>query len=131
MSHGIKIGELAVRCGISRDTVRFYERVGLLPPARRTPSGHRVFDELAVERLEFIRQGQQLGLTLEDIRELLRIEHLPHDEARAQMAERLRGRIEAIDRQLSTLRMFRKRLVEKLELCESGVPAFSSGVSHG
>lgn len=122
MNHGVKIGELAARCGVSRDTLRFYEREGLLPRARRTASGHRVFDEPAVDRLEFIRQSQQLGLTLEDIRELLRIEQLPEGEARARMAERLRGRIEVIDRQLVTLRMFRKRLVGKLELCESDRP---------
>lgn len=122
MSHDIKIGELAERCGVSRDTLRFYERVGLLDPPRRTASGHRVYDEEAVQRMEFIRRSQQLGLTLEDIRELLRIQELPAREACERIARRLRARIEAIDQQLSTLRTFRRGLAENLALCENAPP---------
>ncbi len=122
MSHGIKIGELAERCGVSRDTLRFYERVSLLDPPRRTASGHRVYDEEAVQRMDLIRRSQQLGLTLEDIRELLRIRELPAREACERIARRLRARIEAIDQQLSTLHTFRLRLAENLALCESAPP---------
>jgi DNA-binding transcriptional MerR regulator len=128
MSYGLKIGELAERCGVSRDALRFYERVGLLRPPRRTPSGHRLYDQDAVRRMEIIRRSQQIGLTLDDIRELLRVEELPEAEACERIAERLRARIEAIDQQLSTLQTFRRRLAETLALCESPQPDARSAV---
>jgi DNA-binding transcriptional MerR regulator len=122
MSHDLKIGELAERCGVSRDTLRFYERVGLLDPPRRTASGHRVYDEQAVQRMELIRRNQQIGLTLDDIRELLRIKELPAREACERVSERLSARVEAIDQQLSTLLTYRRRLAADLELCQSAGP---------
>ena len=122
MSHDLKIGELAERCGVSRDTLRFYERVGLLDSPRRTASGHRVYDEQAVQRMELIRRCQQIGLTLDDIRELLRIKELPAREACERVSGRLRARIEAIDQQLATLHTYRRRLAADLELCQSSRP---------
>ena len=119
MSDDLRIGELAERCRVSRDALRFYERVGLLDPPRRTASGHRIYDEEAVRRVEIIRRNQQIGLTLDDIRELLRIKDLPAREACERAARRLRTRIEAIDQQLSRLHTHRQRLAENLALCES------------
>ena len=68
LSEGLRIGELSERCGVSPDTVRFYEREGLLPRPRRTASRYRVCDEEDEGRLRFIRRAQALGLTLDDIR---------------------------------------------------------------
>jgi len=76
MNNGIKIGELAARYGVSRDTVRFYERPGLLRTPRRTAARHRRYDREPVVRLRFIRGAQRLGLTLDDIRQLLRLREL-------------------------------------------------------
>ena len=122
MSDGLKIGELADRLGVSRDALRFYERVGLLPPPPRTAAGHRLYGEEDVHRLELIRRSQHLGLTLDDIRALLLLRDLPEQEACRQISARLRVRIEAIDQQLSTLQAFRSRLAEELALCEGAVP---------
>ena len=72
MIDGLTIGGLAERCGVTRDTVRFYEREGLLPRPRGTASQYRVYGAADESRLCFIRQAQRLGLTLDDIRELLR-----------------------------------------------------------
>lgn len=66
----MRISQLAERSGVPATTLRFYETAGLLP-ARRTTSGYRVFDQDAVERLEFIRAAKQLGLPLEEIAQLL------------------------------------------------------------
>jgi DNA-binding transcriptional MerR regulator len=63
MKNGLKIGELAERCGVSRDTIRFYEREGLLPRPQRTPALYRVYGDEDEGRLLFIRQAQALGLT--------------------------------------------------------------------
>lgn len=67
----IGIGQLAARAGVSIDTVRYYERSGLLTPQARLASGYRRYSELQVSRLRFIRRAQELGFTLKDIRELL------------------------------------------------------------
>jgi len=65
------IGKLAQHVAVSADTVRYYEKAGLLLPARKTDAGYRLYDEDAVRRLRFIRQAQQCGFSLIEIRELL------------------------------------------------------------
>lgn len=67
----MRIGEVAERLGLNPRTIRFYESIGVLPEPRRTPKGYRDYDERTVERLEFIRLAQSLGLSLDDIREIL------------------------------------------------------------
>ena len=67
----LSIGELAKRAGVAIDTVRYYERDGLLAPAGRLPSGYRRYGETQVQRLRFIRRAKVLGFSLEDIRTLL------------------------------------------------------------
>ena len=61
------IGELSARTHFGRETIRFYERKGLLLPSRRTDSGYRLYNEAAVNRLQFISQAKLLGFTLRDI----------------------------------------------------------------
>jgi MerR family Zn(II)-responsive transcriptional regulator of zntA len=68
------IGQLARRARINTDSVRFYERQGLLAPAQRTRSGYRLYTDEALERIEMIKQAQRCGFSLADMRELLQIE---------------------------------------------------------
>lgn len=65
------IGKLALQADVTTDTVRYYEKQGLLAPASKTQAGYRLYGEDAVRRLRFIRQAQQCGFSLMDIRELL------------------------------------------------------------
>lgn len=67
----MKIGELAQRAGVRIDTVRYYERQGLLPPPARQASGYRSYASPDISRLHFVRRAKTLGFTLEEIRELL------------------------------------------------------------
>jgi DNA-binding transcriptional MerR regulator len=69
----MRIGELARRSGIASTALRYYEKAGLLPPARRTPSGYRTYDASALQRLIFIRAAQAVGLSLPEIREVIAI----------------------------------------------------------
>jgi len=69
----LTVSKLADRVGLTADTIRYYERAGLLPPPDRTASGYRAFDDDAVERLRFIKGAQRVGLRLQDIKELLDI----------------------------------------------------------
>ena len=70
---GLRIAELARAVQVSTDTVRYYERIGLLPPPRRTAGGYRDYDAGAVDRLRFIQGAQRLGLHLVDIGHLLAV----------------------------------------------------------
>lgn len=67
------MSRLAEQVGTSADTVRYYERIGLLPEPDRSPSGYRLYDDDAVERVRFIKRAQRFGLRLEDIGELLEV----------------------------------------------------------
>ena len=67
----LTVSKLAEQAGTSADTVRYYERIGLLPETERSPSGYRLYGEEAVERVRFIKQAQRFGLRLEAIGELL------------------------------------------------------------
>jgi len=71
--HKVFIGRLARETGVPIKTIRYYEDVGLLPKARRTDSGYRLYDEGAAELLGFVRKAQNLGLSLSEIREILEL----------------------------------------------------------
>ena len=64
-------GVVAARTGCHIETVRYYERIGLLPPPPRTEGGHRLYDEDLLRRLNFICRSRELGFTIEEVRDLL------------------------------------------------------------
>src|SRR5262249_6162039 len=66
-------GGLAARTGCNIETIRYYERIGLLPPPPRSAGGHRLYGQGLVRRLNFVRRSRDLGFTIEEIRELLRL----------------------------------------------------------
>ncbi len=119
MKDGFTIGELARRCGVSRDAVRFYERERLMARPRRTPAGYRLYGREDEQRLLFIRRAQRVGLTLEDVAELIRL-HDAHSPTECRtVAERLEHRIKALDAKIAELVSFRKHLKENLRRCET------------
>ena len=73
MLNGMLIGQVAQTTGLSIDTIRFYEKQSLVPQPQRTSARYRVYDERDVERLRFIGRAQNLGFSLQEIRELLAI----------------------------------------------------------
>ena len=78
-NNGMKIGELSAKAGVNVQTIRFYEREKLLRIPLRTQSGYRIFAEADLERVRFIKDSQQLGFALKEIKELLEI----HESAKA------------------------------------------------
>lgn len=98
----ITISELAERAGTSADTVRYYERIGVLPEARRSAANYRLYDADDVERLRFVRRAKDFGLQLEDIAELVRIRDdglCPCGHARNLLTDKL----DDIERQIAAL----------------------------
>ena len=119
MAH-LRIGDLAKRCGVSRDTLRFYERDGLISPPPRSDAGYRLYGESDAQRVQFIRRAQSVGLTLDDIRELLRVQRLRTPGACRRVAERLKSRIGTIDKRIAELNEFRRELAKGLAQCDEG-----------
>lgn len=109
----LRIGQLAALVQASPDTLRFYERIGLLRPATRTDGGYRLYDRTAVERVGFIRKAQALGLTLEEVGEILRVAAdgtPPCQHVRRTLATRL----EEVDARIAELRTLRAALARAL-----------------
>ncbi len=115
------IGELAERSGMSPDTIRYYERAGVLPEPDRSPAGYRVYGDGDLERLRFIHRAKALGLTLEEIgeiRELAEAGIEPCDHVRARLRERL-AQVEESVRELALLRDRLKGALSRAEKASS------------
>ena len=137
MDDAVRIGDLARRCDVTRDTLRFYEREGLISPPNRSDAGYRLYGDSDAERVQFIRRAQAVGLTLDDIRELLSVQRLRTPGACRRVAERLRARIQVIDRRVAELNAFRRELAKGLAQCDDGatscpvVLSFASPLAKG
>jgi len=113
MSQNLKIGDLSRRTQCTAETIRYYEREGLLPEPDRTAANYRVYGREHVERLAFIRNCRSVDMTLDEIRQLLHVRDLPQrsyeathqllDEHIAQVAARL-AELRMLERQLRALR---------------------------
>jgi DNA-binding transcriptional MerR regulator len=95
VKHQMKIGELAQRSGVPASTIRYYEKEGLLPKAQRGANGYRVYQDHALERLDLIQLGQNLGFSLDTIRS---IAALQGDALKDALLGQLDARLEEIDR---------------------------------
>jgi len=96
---GMRIGQLAAQASVNVQTLRYYERRGLIPATRRQASGYREYDSDAVGRVRFIKHAQALGFTLGDIAELLANTACPEVQARAERAiARIDGKLAELER---------------------------------
>jgi Hg(II)-responsive transcriptional regulator len=114
----MKIGEVAARSGIGIETIRYYEREGLLLQPERRPSGYRQYDEATVERLDYIKRAKDLGFTLAEIKGLLDLSfsHSCCDQVR-QTAE---AKIAAIEAKIRDLQRMKKSLGAIINGCRAG-----------
>jgi DNA-binding transcriptional MerR regulator len=115
-----RIGELANRVGVSIEAVRYYERLKLLPRARRTSGGFRLFGPESVERVQFIKQAQELGLTLDEIKGLLATGGA--EECR-RVRDLLSKKIGELDGKMTALKDFRRTLARHRSACETELEA--------
>ena len=128
----MRISELAALADVNIQTLRFYEREGLLRPPARTASGYRSYSDRDVERVRFIRLCQGLGFTLREIHELLQL-HRDFSElegktvmkpaAVMQILSLANERLAVIDEKLSTLNAMRAELTSLVEALTGGGPA--------
>jgi DNA-binding transcriptional MerR regulator len=115
----MKIGEVASQAGVTVDTVRFYERVGVLPAPERTASGYRSYEPGTVGRIRLTRELQAIGFTLSDAVDAL----AAHDAGGATCESerwRLQAVLDRVDAKLAELTALRGRIVDAQEACENG-----------
>lgn len=115
----LQIGQVAALAGVSVDAVRYYERLNLLTRAPRSTGNFRLFTPDAVERIRFIKQAQEIGLSLNEIRLLI-----PADRGGAQCREvrdLLAAKLTELDVRLTQMRSFRRKLAAYLSECEQAL----------
>lgn len=123
----MQIGELAKRSGCQVETVRYYERLGLLPRPQRTAGNYRVYDEAHLERLRFIRNCRAVDMSLDDVHKLLYFRDRP-ELACLEINELLDTHIERLDDQVSELLRLQKYLRELRTCCDSPRTAGDCGI---
>ncbi len=121
MKKSLTTGKLATSAGVGRETIRYYERKGLLDEPPRSHSGYRYYPPDAVDRLRFIRRAQELGFTLTEIRELL---GLRIDEVSAcnTVEARARAKLATVEDKIDDLRRMQGALQRLVEKCKSRQP---------
>jgi DNA-binding transcriptional MerR regulator len=113
------VSQLAREVGVSPDTVRFYEREGLLPAPRRTSAGYRQYDATMVDRMTFIQGAQRLGLSLSDVRDLLAVRDT--GECPCEPAEQhLTKRLAELDAEIARMKQLRVQMAEMLARIPAG-----------
>lgn len=115
------IGKVARNAGLAIDTVRYYEREGLLEKPARTASGYRHYSSDAVARLRFIRQAKELGFSLNEIKELLSLRVTPGKSC-ADVRAHAEHKIADVDRRIACLKRVRGALVKLASACSGKGP---------
>jgi DNA-binding transcriptional MerR regulator len=120
------IGDVATRTGLTVDAIRFYERERLLHIAARSSGGFRLFSLRDIEDLTFIRNAQELGFSLDEIRELLGLKHAPHPDC-SQVEQLLEHKIGIIRRKIASLQKLERELHRAAADCKSNLQRVSNG----
>ncbi|MED0967189.1 MULTISPECIES: mercury resistance transcriptional regulator MerR1 [Bacillus] len=111
-----RIGELAEKCGVNKETIRYYERLGLIPEPNRTEKGYRMYSLQMVDRLNFIKRTQELGFTLNEIDKLLGV--VDRNEAKCcDIYDFTVLKLEDIQRKIQDLKKIKQMLIDLKERC--------------
>lgn len=127
MSPALKIGELASRLNVPVETIRYYEKEGLLPSPARTAGNYRLYDNSATERLTFIRNCRTLGITLDEVRSLLRAKDSPDAECGA-VNRLVDAHIARIDEHIEDMQRLKGSLASLRERCGSARVSRDCGI---
>ncbi len=112
----ITIGKLAKSCKVKIDTVRYYEKSGLINPMVRTEAGYRIYNTSAIDRLRFIRKAKNLGFKLEEIKDLLELSEMPEADC-SDIRERAKDKIDEIELRIADLNKMKTSLEELVKFC--------------
>lgn len=118
----LTIGRLARRAEVNQETIRYYEREGILDAPRRLPSGYRIFSEDSAQRIRFIKRAQKLGFSLREIRELLSLRHERTGDEIARVRLAATEKIAEIDGKIEALTAMRSALKQLETACPGSGP---------
>jgi|SRR5690625_4663204 len=119
-----RIGELAEKCSVNKETIRYYERLGLIPEPDRTENGYRMYSQQTVDRLNFIKRIQKLGFTLNEIDKLLGV--VDRDETKCRdMYDFTVLKINDIQRKIEELKKIERMLTDMKERCSKNKNIYS------
>ena len=121
-----RIGEVAAQTALSRDTLRYYERRGLLGHPPRTNGGFRVYGRETLERLQFIKRAQAVGFSLDEIRQLVTLDRHGLEQC-GRVRNLVAAKLADLDERLSELRAFRRSLVRSLRECDAALAGQRDG----
>ena len=110
------IGALAKRAGSNVQTVRYYEKIGVMPPAQRAANNRRIYDHKHLERLTFVRHCRELGFSLDDVRNLLGLVDQP-DRPCDEIDTIARNHLEDVDTKIAALKIMRTELQRMISEC--------------
>ena len=116
---GLTIGKLARESGVGVETIRFYERKGLIEQPERPPSGYRHYAPETVTRVKFIRNSKELGFSLREIEDLLSLAAMP-GRNRREMRRRAEAKMAEIDMKMDSLLGLRRELAGLVDACREG-----------
>ena len=123
----LTIGRLADEAGVNVETIRYYQRRGLMPQPDRPATGHRRYTVEATKRVHFIKRAQLLGFTLEEIGSLLELDEA---HACAETRELASHKLQVIENKLADLKAMRKALMALLDQCDTGAAQGSCPIIH-
>ena len=115
-----RIGEVAAATDVTVETLRYYERQGLLPSPLRSPGGARRYGADILERVRFIKEAQAAGLTLRDIQVVIQVRGMTRRDCR-RVRRVLAARVDDLDRKLAEIRAFRDTLGAHLRACDEAL----------
>lgn len=129
----MRIGDLAERTHITPQTIRYYEKLGLLGPTEREGQGHRHYDEYAVARLERIATLKQIGLSLDEIRQVLDLyfEDETGIKGKRKVLELLRAHLHEVDDKIASLQRFRSEVTQNIARLERIIDELEAPLPEG
>ena len=116
----LKIGELAALSKVSRDTLRFYEKHGLIPPSARNASGYRLYSDADVHRISFIISAKEVGFTLNEIHQLLKLEVTKDEKSCQDVKQFVDDKIAVVNQRLAEIKRIKTSLQTLSNACCGG-----------
>jgi len=116
-----KIGEVARRADVNKETVRYYEKRKLIPEPDRRRSGYRIFTQRHIDQIKFVKRAQELGFTLSEIKELLEL-RLDEETSCSEIREEAQQKYQDVTQKIKDLRQIQDTLVDLIDSCSEGGP---------
>ncbi len=113
-------GLLAKETGVNIETIRYYEKIGLMPDPARSSGGHRIYDQSNLKRLSFVRRSRELGFTLREIRELLKLVD-GGDYTCAEIRDRTMFHLDDVATKIRDLQKMQRTLKKMASKCDGGL----------